>query len=204
MVIESIYSEHRDQFATARQSCRNTSDAPGRWFCRTGGLFALQMGGSIGNQIEKWLKLMRKIRNCGHVHEWCVCLVWHTMAAAIFRWRLSALCWRTMRWFHVSFSALRRRWRGSGDRCRGVCDWCGSCVSIETAIVAVGLAAGCALVGASRFTTEPYKISSIADSWILSGAAIVIVLTLRPVRPAITEGVPDEKCFEGEGFHGIS
>ena len=80
--------------------------------------------------------------------------------------------------------------------------------SIETAIVAVGLAAGCALVSElfciTLHTTEHlYKKYLPSPVWrILSGAAIVIVLTLLTGSTRYNgSGVSlIEKCFEGEGL----
>lgn len=80
--------------------------------------------------------------------------------------------------------------------------------SIETAIVAVGLAAGCALVSelfciALHTTEHLYKKYLPSPVWrILSGAAIVIVLTLLTGSTRYNgSGVSlIEKCFEGEGL----
>ena len=80
--------------------------------------------------------------------------------------------------------------------------------SIETAIVAVGLAAGCALVSelfciALHTTEHLYKKYLPSPVWrILSGAAIVIVLTLLTGSTRYNGSGFSliEKCFEGEGL----
>lgn len=120
MVIESIYSNTEISFATAPAVFAGTllTHLGGGSAGREGA--ALQMGGSIGTQIGKWLKFDEKDKKiavmCGMSGVFAA-LFAHRWRRRSFRWRLSASALCTMqRWFHVSFLPLRRRrWRGSGD-----------------------------------------------------------------------------------------
>ena len=175
---------------------------------------ALQMGGSIGTQIGKWLKFDEKDKKiavmCGMSGVFAA-LFGTPMAAAIFSMEVisigvmyyAALVPCVFSAFTAA--ALARFWGLMPEQFAigAVPAW-----SIETAIVAVGLAAGCALVSElfciTLHTTEHlYKKYLPSPVWrILSGAAIVIVLTLLTGSTRYNgSGVSlIEKCFEGEGL----
>ena len=147
---------------------------------------ALQMGGSIGTQIGKWLKFDEKDKKiavmCGMSGVFAA-LFGTPMAAAIFSMEVisigvmyyAALVPCVFSAFTAA--ALARFWGLMPEQFAigAVPTW-----SIETAIVAVGLAAGCALVSElfciTLHTTEHlYKKYLPSPVWrILSGAAIVI------------------------------
>ncbi|HCI22522.1 MAG TPA: chloride channel protein [Clostridiales bacterium] len=175
---------------------------------------ALQMGGSIGTQIGKWLKFDEKDKKiavmCGMSGVFAA-LFGTPMAAAIFSMEVisigvmyyAALVPCVFSAFTAA--ALARFWGLMPEQFAigAVPAW-----SIETAIVAVGLAAGCALVSelfciALHTTEHLYKKYLPSPVWrILSGAAIVIVLTLLTGSTRYNgSGVSlIEKCFEGEGL----
>lgn len=185
MVIESIYSNTEISFATAPAVFAGTllTHLGGGSAGREGA--ALQMGGSIGTQIGKWLKFDEKDKKIA------VMCGMSGVFAALFGTPMAA--------------ALARFWGLMPEQFAigAVPTW-----SIETAIVAVGLAAGCALVSElfciTLHTTEHlYKKYLPSPVWrILSGAAIVIVLTLLTGSTRYNgSGVSlIEKCFEGEGL----
>ena len=214
MVIESIYSNTEISFATAPAVFAGTllTHLGGGSAGREGA--ALQMGGSIGTQIGKWLKFDEKDKKiavmCGMSGVFAA-LFGTPMAAAIFSMEVisigvmyyAALVPCVFSAFTAA--ALARFWGLMPEQFAigAVPTW-----SIETAIVAVGLAAGCALVSElfciTLHTTEHlYKIYLPSPVWrILSGAAIVIVLTLLTGSTRYNgSGVSlIEKCFEGEGL----
>ena len=190
MVIESIYSNTEISFATAPAVFAGTllTHLGGGSAGREGA--ALQMGGSIGTQIGKWLKFDEKDKKiavmCGMSGVFAA-LFGTPMAAAIFSMEVisigvmyyAALVPCVFSAFTAA--ALARFWGLMPERFAigAVPAW-----SIETAIVAVGLAAGCALVSElfciTLHTTEHlYKKYLPSPVWrILSGAAIVIVLKI--------------------------
>lgn len=214
MVIESIYSNTEISFATAPAVFAGTllTHLGGGSAGREGA--ALQMGGSIGTQIGKWLKFDEKDKKiavmCGMSGVFAA-LFGTPMAAAIFSMEVisigvmyyAALVPCVFSAFTAA--ALARFWGLMPEQFAigAVPAW-----SIETAIVAVGLAAGCALVSElfciTLHTTEHlYKKYLPSPVWrILSGAAIVIVLTLLTGSTRYNgSGVSlIEKCFEGEGL----
>ena len=214
MVIESIYSNTEISFATAPAVFAGTllTHLGGGSAGREGA--ALQMGGSIGTQIGKWLKFDEKDKKiavmCGMSGVFAA-LFGTPMAAAIFSMEVisigvmyyAALVPCVFSAFTAA--ALARFWGLMPEQFAigAVPAW-----SIETAIVAVGLAAGCALVSelfciALHTTEHLYKKYLPSPAWrILSGAAIVIVLTLLTGSTRYNgSGVSlIEKCFEGEGL----